>query len=48
MRIDGFVRQKGKEIHSYVKVSSAWLKSGMEQKGERMMTVVRKETGEGA
>ena len=41
-----FVWQKEKEIHSYVKASSAWLKSCMEQKDERMMTMVRKEAGE--
>lgn len=45
MRDDGFVRQKEKGVHSYVKASSAWLKSCMEQRGGRMMTMVRKEAG---
>lgn len=38
MRDDGFVRQKEKGIHSYVKAGSAWLKNCMEQGGERMKT----------
>ena len=38
--------RKGKEYTATKRPSSAWLKNCVEQRGERMMTMVRKEAAE--